>query len=158
MSGEGSNRSPLKQDAVAGLIVVALGIAILVALSRIGGAKYQQIPPDLFPRVCAYALVAGGCLLFLRGLLKGGARFELPRLRGLAPVVLGVILFGLLTPAVGYAPAGLALMVVSGLAAPEVRWRQLLLVSLGLIAFSIVLFSLILKLPLPIISVPGLRL
>ena len=157
MSGRGSSGGRFSQDAVSGAVVIALGIAILVALSRIPAAKYQQIAPDLFPRVCAYALVIGGGVLLLRGLIKGGGRFALPHYRGPALVVLawhqalgheGAQVFG-------YAPAGLLTMIISGLAAPEIRFRQLALVSICLIAFSILLFSYALKLPVPILALPG---
>lgn len=155
MSGRGSSGGRFSQDAVSGAVVIALGIAILVALSRIPAAKYQQIAPDLFPRVCAYALVIGGGVLLLRGLIKGGARFALPHYRGPALVVLAVVVFGVVTPVFGYAPAGLLTMIISGLAAPEIRFRQLALVSICLIAFSILLFSYALKLPVPILALPG---
>lgn len=128
----------------------------LAALTRIGATKYQQIAPDLFPRLCAWALVASGALLLVRGLVRGGEYLGLPKPRGLGLVAAGVVLFGMLAPVAGYAPAGLALMLVSGWAAHDVRPRQLLLVSAGIIAFSVILFSVILKLPLPIARVPGL--
>lgn len=155
MSGGGSSGGRFSQDTVSGAVVIALGIGILVALSQIHAAKYQQIAPDLFPRVCAYALVIGGGVLLLRGLIRGGPRFALPHYRGPALVVLAVVVFGLTTPIFGYAPAGLLTMIISGLAAPELRFRQLAFVSVCLIAFSILLFSYALKLPVPILALPG---
>lgn len=151
-----SSGAGLSQDVVSGVLVIALGVGILAALSRIGTAKYQQIAPDLFPRMCAYALVLGGSVLLLRALVKGGPRFELPPLRALFLIVFAVCAFGVITPVFGYAPAGLLTMIIGGLATPEVRFRQLLLVSAGLVFFSIGLFSYLLKLPIPIFALPGI--
>jgi hypothetical protein len=148
----------LTQDTVAGVLVIALSLGILAVLATIGSTKYQQIAPDLFPRVCAYALLAGGGLLLARGLIRGGEGFEVPRLRSLALVVVAVVAFGLVAPSYGYAPAGLATMIISGLAAPDLRLRSLALVTLAVIAFSFALFTLLLKLPIPFLSLPGFKL
>jgi hypothetical protein len=156
MSTGKSSGAWLSQDVISGALVIMLGGGILAALSGIGTAKYQQIAPDLFPRLCAYALVLGGGVLLLRGLAKGSPRFEPPHLRALALIVFAVCAFGALTPVFGYAPAGFLTMVIGGLAAPEMRFRQLLLVSAGLVFFSIGLFSYLLKLPIPILALPGI--
>ncbi|MBL8699668.1 MAG: tripartite tricarboxylate transporter TctB family protein [Alphaproteobacteria bacterium] len=140
----------LSRDAAAGVVVVAFGAAVLAGISGIPTAKYQTIGPDLFPRVCAWALIAGGLVLALRGLHRGGAALALPQFRGVALIGLAVVLFGLVTPVAGYAVGGFLTVLVSGFATREVRPLPLLVVALGLTVFSVALFSYVLKVPMPI--------
>jgi putative tricarboxylic transport membrane protein len=145
------------QDLAAGAVVVAFAAAVLVALSHIPTAKFQAISAALFPRVCAWALVACGLALLVRGFLRRGEGIAWPRLRGTALIVLSVVAFGLTAPMFGYAVAGFLTLVISGFATKEARPLQLFLFACGMIAFSIVLFSVVLKVPMPAIVLPGFR-
>jgi hypothetical protein len=148
----------LTQDIVSGIATIVLAIVTLIALSRIPQTSYQAIAPDLFPRLCAYGLILGGLVLIGRGLVRGGAGIELPPARALLAVLAGVVAFGLIAPRAGYAPAGLLTLIISGLGSRDLKLHQLLVVSAGLIIFSVVLFSTLLKLPMPILVLPGFRL
>lgn len=144
------------QDVAAGVTAVVLAAVILQALSRVSEGSYSTFSPTLFPRVCTYGLVIGGLVLIARGFVKDGPGLERIPLRPAFLVTLGIINFALVTPAFGYGPAGLLTMLIAGVATPEVRVRELILVSLGVIAFGIALFSYVLKLSLPILVLPGL--
>jgi hypothetical protein len=146
------------QDVAAGAAVVAFAVALLVALSRIPTTKFQAISPDLFPRVCAYALIAGGLALLVRGFVRAGPSLVRPRWRGTILIVLSVVAFGLVAPRFGYAPAGFLTIVIAGLAARDAKPLPLLAFATGLIAFSVVLFSLVLKVPMPAFTLRGLGL
>lgn len=146
------------RDIAAGAVVIAFAGAVLAVLSRIPTAKYQAIGPDLFPRVCALALIVGGLGLLLRGLLRRGPGLALPGVRGVALIVLAVVAFGLIAPRLGYALAGFVTIVVSGFATREVKPRQLLVFACAMTAFSIVLFGWILKVTMPAIAIFGFRL
>lgn len=136
------------QDVAAGAAVIAFAVAVLVALSRIPTAKYQAISPDLFPRVCAYLLIAGGIALLVRGFLRGGAAFSWPPWRGVVLIVLSVVAFGLAAPRFGYAVGGFLTLVIAGLAARDVRPLRLVGFAVAMIAFSVLLFSYVLKVPM----------
>jgi putative tricarboxylic transport membrane protein len=138
--------------------VVALAALTLQALSRVSAGSYSTFSPALFPRVCTYGLAIGGLVLIARGFVKNGPGLERLPLRPALLVTLGVVAFGLVTPVFGYGPAGLLTMLIAGLATPEVRLRELVLVALGVIVFSIALFSYLLKLTIPILILPGLSL
>jgi putative tricarboxylic transport membrane protein len=146
------------QDIAAGAVVIAFAGAVLLVLSRIPTAKFQSIGPDLFPRVCAYALLAGGIALLLRGFLRSGPALALPGMRGLALIVLAVVAFGATAPTFGYAVAGFLTIVISGFATREVKPLQLIVFAGGMIAFSIALFTFVLKVPIPAIAILGFRL
>ena len=147
----------LTQDIVSGIATIGLAIVTLIALSSIPQTSYQAIAPDLFPRLCAYGLILGGLVLIGRGILRGGAGVGLPPPRALLAVLAGVIAFGVIAPRAGYAPAGFLTLVISGLGSNDLKLRQLIIVSAGLIVFSVVLFSYVLKLPMPVLVLPGYR-
>jgi len=144
------------QDVAAGVTVVALAALILHALSRVSAGSYSAFSPALFPRVCTYGLALGGLVLIARGFVKDGPGLGRVPLRPAVLVTLGVVVFGLVTPVFGYGPAGLLTMLIAGLATPEVRLRELVAVAVALIIFSVLLFSYLLKLTMPILILPGL--
>ncbi len=145
----------LAKDIVAGIGTIAFAIGVLVALSKIPRTSYQAIPPDLFARLCAYAIIAGGVVLIVRGIVRGGDAVKLPPWRAMLAVFAGVVAFGLVAPRYGYAPAGLLTLIIGGLGAPDLKLRQLLLISAALIALSVILFTYMLKLPMPFFIMPG---
>lgn len=145
------------QDIVSGVAMIGLAIGILLSLSRIPQTSFQDIPPDLFGRICAYGLIVGGVALIGRGIARGGEVVELPPLRPLLAVLAGVVVFGLVAPRFGYAPAGFLTLVVSGIGSRDLKYRELLLVSIALIAFSVALFSYLLKIPMPVLVLSGFR-
>jgi hypothetical protein len=148
----------LAQDVVSGIATIVLAIVTLIALSKIPQTSYQAIPPDLFPRLCACGLILGGLVLIARGIVRGGDSVNLPPLRALLAVLGGVIAFGVIAPRAGFAPAGFLTLVVSGLGSNDLRVRQLIIASVGLIVFSVVLFSYVLKLSMPVLVLPWYRL
>lgn len=151
----GMQRARSTQDIAAGAIIVALAVAVLVVLSRIPTAKFQSIGPDLFPRMCAYGLIAGGVALVVRGLLRRGATLELPQWRGMLLVVAGIVAFGLLAPRFGYAVGGFATVVIAGFATRDVTPGKLVVFACGLIVFSVALFTFVLKVPMPALKLAG---
>jgi len=145
------------QDALGGVVVAVVAAAVLLVLSRMSVASYSAFSPALFPRICAWGLLLGGLLLVARGFLKDGPGLERVPLRPALFVTLAILVFGIVTPVAGYAVAGLLTVVIGGLATPEMRPRELAIVSLALIAGSVGLFSFVLKLSIPILILPGVR-
>jgi hypothetical protein len=161
MSAErgGGSRSRLRgpQDVAAGVFVIVLAAIALWALAPIRTASYATFSPALFPRICAYVLAAGGAVLILRGLVRPGAPLVGLPPRPMLLVTAAVVVFGLVAPVFGYVPAGLLTMLIGGAAAPETRPRELAALAAGLAVLSVLLFTLLLKLPLPALIIPGLR-
>lgn len=143
------------QDVAAGITVIVISAVMLNRLSLITTTSYSTFSPALFPQLCTYGIILGGLALIVRGLLKDGPGFQRTPLRPVILVTLSVVAFGLVTPVLGYAVAGLMTLLISGLAAPDLRFRQLLGISVALIAFCVVLFSWMLKLTMPILILPG---
>ncbi|MDF2809854.1 MAG: hypothetical protein K0S56_885 [Microvirga sp.] len=143
------------QDVMAGLTVIVISAVVLRKLSLITTTSYSSFSPALFPRVCTYGIILGGLALILRGLVKDGPGLDGLPFRAVVLVTLAVGAFGFVAPALGYAPAGLLTLLIGGLAAPDVRFRELLGVSVFLIVFSVALFSFALKLTMPILILPS---
>lgn len=148
----------LTQDIVSGIATIVLAILVLLVLSRIPQSSYQAIAPDLFPRLCAIGLILAGLVLIGRGAVRGGADIGALPWRALAAVIGSVVAFGAVAPWLGCAPAGLLTLLISGLGTPELKFRQLLIVSVVLTIFAAFLFGYVLKLSLPILVLPGIRL
>lgn len=144
----------LSQDIAGGLAVLGLAGAVLAGLAGMPRTSYQAIAPDLFPRLCAYAMAIGGLFLVARGLLRGGEPAAMPKLRGIAAVLGAIIAFALLAPAIGYAPAGFVTLIAAGFGSPAPRPARLVIFALALTAFSVVLFTVILKLAMPALVWP----
>lgn len=146
-------RSP--QDLVGGLLVLATSGIVLWGLSKISTSRYQSISPTLFPRICAYCLAAGGVALLVRAFTRDGPEIEPTPLRGVVLVTIAVVIFGFLTPVVGYAISGFLTVFIGGLGSTETRVRELLMLAAGLTLFCVALFSWGLGLPMPYFIKPG---
>ena len=70
-------------------------------------------------------------------------------------VSLSVVAFALTIRSVGLVLAGPLVVVVSGAASSDVRWKELVAFAVVMTAFCVVLFRSILGLPIPILSVGG---
>ena len=143
------------QDLFSALAVLAVSVFVLWGLSRISTTRFAAISPTLFPKICAYALAIGGIMLLVRAFMYEGPKVEPFELRGTVLVTLAVVLFGLLTPIVGYVVAGFLTVVVGGLGSREARLKELVLVGAGLCALCFVLFTLLLGLSIPAVIIPG---
>lgn len=142
------------QDLLAGIVVILVGALVLRALGRISTTSYQAFSPALFPRLCTWATIAGGLVLVARGFLRDGPPLRPIPLRPVVLVTASVVVFGLVAPVLGYAPAGLLTVLVAGLATPEARPLELAAMAVVLVGLSVALFSLLLKLSIPVLILP----
>jgi hypothetical protein len=143
------------QDVVFGLFVLLLTAIVLWAMSRVTTTDFQSISPTLFPRLCGYSLGVLGLLLTSRGVLRPGPPLESWPIRGLAFVVIAIVLFGALTNIFGYLISGFITVIVAGFGSSEAKLRELLLLAGILIVICYLLFTAGLQLSLPIFSFPG---
>ena len=72
-------------------------------------------------------------------------------LRGVFLVTVSVVLFGALAPSCGYLIASFLTVIVGGLGAQDVRLRDLLLLAAGLTTVCYVIFTISLRLTLPVL-------
>jgi hypothetical protein len=140
------------------------GTLIAAAFILIGALGWwdttDMSDPDsyVFPRTVIALMIAFSLLLILRNLLYGGGRHHLsmagswPRRLGLVAVML---LGALAMPLVGFLPSGIAVFLAIMLLAMYDPWngyRRLVfpLVGLAIVVGFFVLFSEVLRVPLPV--------
>jgi hypothetical protein len=134
--------------------LVAKGIPGIASLSGYSMGTPARMGPAFFPFWLGLLLFALGVIIAITGLRgKGGEGSGLPKYhwRPIALVLGSVIMFGLILKWVGMLIAGFLLVIVASTANPEgVKWRDVILLALGLVIFCAVVFVGGLKLPIPL--------
>ena len=138
----------MRKDLGAGLIALAIGIAVCaISLTyRIGTPA--RMGPGLVPLVLGVALVLSGIGAILTGLRNQELATEM-RLRPMIMVTLSLIVFALTVERLGFVPASALLIVLSGLSESPPNWRALAILCVVLIPAAYFLFIVLLGIPAP---------
>jgi hypothetical protein len=138
------------QDFWAGILFLIFGCiaAWMVRAYNFGSAT--RMGPGYLPAVLAWGLIGLGVFLIVRGMLQSGDPIQRSLWRPQLLIVAAIVVFGLLIERVGLAPAVVASTVVASLASNEMRWRETLLLAVGLAVLCVVLFVKLLGQPLAI--------
>jgi putative tricarboxylic transport membrane protein len=139
------------RDFWAGAMLIGTGAAAIFIARNYAMGTTLRMGPGYFPTVLGALLILAGLYLVAISLrsdekIKGGWS---PR--GLIVLPLSLVLFGLLMEHAGFVPALLVLIVGSALAGTEFRLLEVLLLAVGLTAFSVALFIYGLGLPYPLL-------
>jgi putative tricarboxylic transport membrane protein len=143
------------QDLAAGASLVALSLFALWAGRDLVAGRLGAPGPGLLPRGIAVLVGLVGLGLAAASLLHAGERLARWTFRGPLFVSLGVVGFALTIRAPGLCVAGPLVVLVSGAASPETRFRELAVFALAITALCVVLFRYLLHLPIPILVIPG---
>ncbi|CAG0960758.1 hypothetical protein BURK1_00705 [Burkholderiales bacterium] len=127
-----------------GIAAIAIGYAYPVGTAA-------RMGPGYFPRALGIILIVLGAIMILRSLRSVGSRLAVSNLRPLLIVLGSVLMFALTVVPLGLVLATILLVVVSSTASHEFRWKEALIASALLAAFSVATFSYGLKLQLPIL-------
>ena len=142
------------RDFWAGVMLIVVGAgSVIIARSYAFGTSLRM-GPGYFPSVLGGGLVLFGLYLVVAGLkryekMEGGDSWSL---RALIVLPLALVLFGVLMERAGFIPALLVLIFGSAAAGTEFRLVEVLLLSVGLTAFSVALFIYGLGLPYPLLT------
>lgn len=137
-------------DVLGGLALAGIGgLAIGWALLHYDLGTLRQMGPGFFPVVLGALLFGLGLVVALPALVRTG---DVPRIDpGSAAAVLGAILvFGFGLRLLGLAAATAACVLIASLAAPHPGWRWRVLLALAVTAITVVVFSLGLRMTLPV--------
>jgi hypothetical protein len=138
------------KDFWAGVLYVAFGAsAIVIALNYPVGSA-GRMGPGYFPRALGALLIALGLILALRALRLQGSPMQFGVYQPLLVIIASVIVFGAAAVPLGLIVASVLLVVVSSAASHEFRWKEALISSLLLAAFTFVAFVWGLKLQIPV--------
>jgi hypothetical protein len=143
------------QDFVAGTSLVVLALFALWASRDLHAGRLGAPGPGMFPRVLASGVLATGLALVAASLFRKGEALTRWPMRGPFFICLSVLVFALTIRTPGLAVAGPAVVLVSGGASPETRWRELAIFAVAITAACILLFRVLLRLPVPILIIPG---
>lgn len=138
------------KDFWAGVLYIAFGAtAILIALNYPAGTA-GRMGPGYFPRALGALLVALGLFLSLRALRLQGLPIVFGSPKPLLVVIGSVVAFGVAAPPLGLVVATILLVVISSAASDEFRWKEAVISSLILAAFTVAAFAYGLQLQLPV--------
>lgn len=134
-----------------GLLFGGFGLfaAIYAAMSyKLGTAV--RMGPGYFPTWVGGLVALLGLVVMLRSLTLEGPALPRMRLRPVIFVLGGSLAFGYLLKPLGMVAATIVLVIVSAAGGHEFRWREVLLLAVGLAAFAVGVFVYGLGLPFPL--------
>jgi hypothetical protein len=140
------------RDFWAGVMLIGTGAAAVLIARNYAFGTTLRMGPGYFPSVLGGLLCLFGVYLVAAG-LRSKEKMEGSNwsLRALIVLPLALVLFGLLMEHAGFIPALVVLIFGSALAGKEFRFVEVLLLAIGLTAFSVALFIWGLGLPYPLL-------
>jgi putative tricarboxylic transport membrane protein len=143
------------QDLVAGASLLAIALFALWAGADVPVGRMGALGPGMLPRVLSTMIALGGAVLVVVSFLHPGESLGRWPWRGPAFIILATMSFALTIRTVGLAIAGPLVVLISGAASPETRWRELAVFAVVITLFCVGLFRFLLRLPIPILHIPG---
>ncbi len=142
-------RSP--KDFWAGLMFVTFGlIAMVIALMNYEFGTTLHMGPGYFPVVLGGLLSVLGVVISITGLAIDGPEVPVFRLRPLVLVLASCLAYGYLMQPAGMILATAAMIIISSLGGHEFKWKEVAVLSVGVIAFTVLVFVKGLELPVPL--------
>jgi len=148
------------QDLAAGLFMIALGMLALFLSRDLAMGTLRQIGPGMLPKAFAVICAGLGALLALNSLRYNGERLSGWSWRGVIFVLGAAVIFGLTirgfeigplkVPQLGMLVSGPLVVLISGLAAEDVKPKELVIFALAMTAGCALLFKYALGLPIPL--------
>lgn len=139
------------RDVIGGAVVAAVGTAFFYRSFAYGIGTPSEMGAGFFPMVLSGAAILAGIAILIGGAMRPRADGETIALRPLLAVLGGIAAFALVLRPLGLGPAVAAAAAVAGLGDPENRWFNLAILGLVLAIVCWLIFSVGLKLPLPLI-------
>ena len=140
------------RDFWAGIMLIATGAASVIIARDYSFGTSLRMGPGYFPSVLGGGLVLFGLYLVVVGLKRNEKMEGGWSLRALIVLPLSLVLFGVLMERAGFIPALIVLIFGSAAAGTEFKLVEVLLLALGLTAFSVALFIYGLGLPYPLFT------
>jgi len=133
-----------------GLLFFALGCAAFGMALQYPIGTMSRMGPGYFPLVLSGTIAVLGLIFIGRALVLGGTPLGGSRPLAIVCVLGSAAIFAGLLDTFGLAIAALLLVVAAYAGGPEFRLPRMIALGIGLAAFVVVLFALLLKLQVPI--------
>jgi len=130
------------------VVFFAIGIAFMVIAREYRFGTAARMGPGFFPALLGALLAGLGLLIALPAIVRDGDPFPKLQLRPLLTTLAGIVVFALVLQPLGFVLAAVVLVLISGLADPELRPVESIGLALLLTAFSVGVFVVLLGLPL----------
>jgi Tripartite tricarboxylate transporter TctB family len=151
-------RSP--QDFAGGVFLIIFGLFAWWLGSGLPTGTLRAMGPGMLPKAFALILAGLGALMVFQSMRAHGPALERWSIRGILLVLGGCILFGLMirgfeigpikVPSLGLVVSGPLVVLVSGMAAPDKSWREIIIFAIVMTVFCGGLFKYVLGLPIPL--------
>lgn len=149
-----------QQDMAAGLFMILLGVVAFVLSNDLPLGSLRQIGPGMLPKSFAVFCIVLGAALSLTSLRFNGEKLTGWSWRGVFLVLGGAVAFGLAirgfdigpihVPQLGLLIAGPLVIIISGLAADDMKWKELIIFAIAMTVSCGLLFKYALGLPIPL--------
>ena len=144
------------RDFLAGIVFIAIGALFIVGGSGLEVGSALRMGPGYFPLALAATLMALGVVITVRSFTGTGAPIGGIPWRGMALIVAAPAVFGLTVRGLGLVAAVALAVLIATFASRRANVRFASLLTLGLTAFCVLVFSYGLGLPLRLAG-PWLR-
>ncbi|MFW5680107.1 MAG: tripartite tricarboxylate transporter TctB family protein [Pseudomonadota bacterium] len=153
MSGSRSLVLHLRQNLVAGIVLIVIGAAVLWLASDYRVGTLRRLGPGFFPLLLGAALVVVGLVLPFAPDADRARRFVLARsdLRAAACVLGGILVFVPVLEASGVLPASFLATLVVSFATPHVAFTKRVVAAAAVALICALLFVQGLGMPLPLL-------
>jgi hypothetical protein len=139
------------KDFWAGVMFIAFGgFAVAWSMTHYQMGTAVRMGPGYFPVMLGGLLVVLGLATLLAALAMDGPPVPQFQFRPLLLISLGCVAYGYLMKPLGLILATVALVFISALGGHEFKWKEVLILSVILVLFSVLVFVKGLTLPFPI--------
>lgn len=122
------------------LIVIGGTFTVSSVLTLDMGTTFKM-GPGYFPLVLSSVITVIGLVLLVSALMSEGSfNIEAAPARAIFAIILAPILFGLTVRGAGFIPAVAAATLSASLASPDLKFRQIVVIAIGMTAFCVAVF------------------
>ena len=138
------------KDFWSGVMFIAFAATAMLSARGYSFGTAGKMGPGYFPMALGASLGLIGAILVARSLFVAGEPVERVQLRPLSIIAIGVVLFGALLEPLGLVVALIVVTLVAAFAGRDWRPLEAAALAVALAAFSVGIFVVALRLPLPI--------
>jgi hypothetical protein len=137
---------------LSGILMVALAAGFAWLVLRPGAGlslgTARAMGPGYFPLMISALLASLGLIMMVLSIGRESEAIEIAPLRSLALVLLAPVAFGLIVRPLGFVAAVAAMVMISAWSSYRMTWKWAIWTTLGMIAFSTLLFFYMLAMPI----------
>jgi putative tricarboxylic transport membrane protein len=140
------------KDLWSGIIYLVFGAAAVLIGRDYDMGTAVKMGPAYFPTILGILLLVVGCMSLIRSFFRPGDSIGVLGLKGLVPVMVSILLFGVMLRTAGLLFALPALVIISSCASRRFQWKYTLILAVGLTVFCMLVFQKGLGVPIPLLG------